>query len=75
MKPRGRAPFLDNTPLVSAGILALVAALVGLLVLANRSTALAPDFPVVLALLHTVLDPVLRQRQLFRDLHGNQCHA
>jgi hypothetical protein len=44
MKPRGRAPFLDNTPLVSAGILALVAALIGLLVLANRSTALAPDF-------------------------------
>ena len=44
MKHRGRAPFLDNTPLISAGILALVAALVGLLVLANRSTALAPDF-------------------------------
>jgi two-component system nitrogen regulation sensor histidine kinase NtrY len=41
---RGRAPFLDNTRRVLAGIAALIAALVGLLVLANRSTALAPDF-------------------------------
>ena len=41
---RGRAPFLDNTRHVLAGIVALIAALVGLLVLANRSTALAPDF-------------------------------
>ena len=41
---RGRAPFLDNPRRVLAGIAALIAALVGLLVLANRSTALAPDF-------------------------------
>jgi two-component system nitrogen regulation sensor histidine kinase NtrY len=41
---RGLAPFLDNTRRVLAGIIALIAALVGLLVLANRSTALAPDF-------------------------------
>jgi hypothetical protein len=32
------------------------------------TAALAPDFPAVLALDHTVLDPVLRQRQLFRTL-------
>jgi len=31
-------------------------------------TGLAPDFPAVLALDHTVLDPVFRQRQLFRSL-------
>ena len=41
---RGRAPFLDNTRHVLVGIAALIAALVGLLILANRSTALAPDF-------------------------------
>ena len=41
---RGRAPFLDNTRHVLAGIVSLIVALVGLLVLANRSTALAPDF-------------------------------
>ena len=41
---RVRAPFLDNTRHVLVGIVALIAALVGLLILANRSTALAPDF-------------------------------
>jgi two-component system, NtrC family, nitrogen regulation sensor histidine kinase NtrY len=41
---RGRSPFLDNTRRVLAGIAALIVALVGLLILANRSTALAPDF-------------------------------
>ena len=42
--PQGRKPFLDNTPLLLAGILALMAALAGLLALGSRSSTLAPDF-------------------------------
>jgi two-component system nitrogen regulation sensor histidine kinase NtrY len=41
---RGRRPFRDNTRLLVAGILILLAALAGLLTLANRSSGLAPDF-------------------------------
>jgi two-component system nitrogen regulation sensor histidine kinase NtrY len=39
----GRKPFLDNTKLLLAGIVALVVALAGLLALATRSSAFAPD--------------------------------
>jgi two-component system nitrogen regulation sensor histidine kinase NtrY len=39
----GRKPFLDNTKLILAGIVALIAALAGLLSLASRSSAVAPD--------------------------------
>ena len=39
----GRKPFLDNTRLLLAGILALVVVLAGLLALATRSSAFAPD--------------------------------
>ncbi len=39
-----RKPFRDNTRLILAGILALVAALAGLLALASRSSTLSPDF-------------------------------
>src|SRR5262245_15024771 len=42
--PSGRRPYKDNTRLLLLGILVLVAALVGLLTLANRSATLAPDF-------------------------------
>ena len=42
--PSGRKPFLDNTPLLLAGILALIAALAVLLVIGRGSSALAPDF-------------------------------
>jgi two-component system, NtrC family, nitrogen regulation sensor histidine kinase NtrY len=42
--PQGRKPFLDNTPLLLTGILALLLALAGLLALGSRSTTLAPDF-------------------------------
>ena len=42
--PHGRKPFLDNTPLLLAGILALLMALGGLLALGSRSSTLAPDF-------------------------------
>src|SRR5262245_33168544 len=42
--PAGLWPFKDNTRLLLLGILVLVAALVGLLTLANRSATLAPDF-------------------------------
>jgi two-component system nitrogen regulation sensor histidine kinase NtrY len=42
--PQGRKPFFDNTPVLLAGILALVLALAGLLALGSRSSALAPDF-------------------------------
>jgi len=38
-----RKPFLDNTKLILAGIVALIAALVGLLSLASRSSDVAPD--------------------------------
>jgi two-component system nitrogen regulation sensor histidine kinase NtrY len=40
----GRKPFFDNTPVLLAGILALILALAGLLALGSRSSALAPDF-------------------------------
>ena len=39
----GRKPFLDNTRLLLAGILALVVVLAGLLALATRTSAFAPD--------------------------------
>ena len=39
----GRKPFLDNTKLILIGIVALIAALAGFLVLANRASAVAPD--------------------------------
>ena len=39
----GRKPFLDNTKLILAGIVALIAALAGLLSLASRSSDVAPD--------------------------------
>jgi two-component system nitrogen regulation sensor histidine kinase NtrY len=42
--PQGRKPFFDNTPVLLAGILALILALAGLLALGSRSSALAPDF-------------------------------
>jgi two-component system nitrogen regulation sensor histidine kinase NtrY len=42
--PQGRKPFLDNTPVLLAGILALMLALGGLLALGSRSSTLAPDF-------------------------------
>jgi two-component system nitrogen regulation sensor histidine kinase NtrY len=42
--PAGRRPFLDNTPLLLAGIVALIAALAVLLVLGRGSSTLAPDF-------------------------------
>jgi two-component system, NtrC family, nitrogen regulation sensor histidine kinase NtrY len=42
--PQGRKPFFDNTPVLLAGILALMLALAGLLALGSRSSALAPDF-------------------------------
>ena len=42
--PARRRPFRDNLRLLLAGILLLVAALVGLLALAGRSTRFSPDF-------------------------------
>jgi len=39
-----RKPFRDNTRLILIGIVALVAALLGLLAVASRSSELAPDF-------------------------------
>jgi len=42
--PQGRKPFFDNTPVLLAGIFALMLALAGLLALGSRSSALAPDF-------------------------------
>ena len=38
-----RQPFLDNTKLILAGVVALIAALAGLLSLASRSSDVAPD--------------------------------
>ena len=38
-----RKPFLDNTKLILAGIVALIAVLAGLLSLASRSSDVAPD--------------------------------
>ncbi|HEU4692414.1 MAG TPA: ATP-binding protein [Vicinamibacterales bacterium] len=40
----GRRPFLDNTPLLLGGIVALIAALAVLLVIGRGSSTLAPDF-------------------------------
>ena len=42
--PQGRKPFLDNTPLLLTGIIALLLALAGLLALGSRSSTLTPDF-------------------------------
>jgi two-component system nitrogen regulation sensor histidine kinase NtrY len=42
--PPARKPFRDNTRLILFGIVALIAALAGLLALASRSSDLAPDF-------------------------------
>src|SRR5688572_14879235 len=42
--PQGRKPFRDNTKLLLLGIAVLVAALIGLLALATRSSELSPDF-------------------------------
>jgi len=42
--PHARKPFFDNTPVLLAGIFALILALAGLLALGSRSSALAPDF-------------------------------
>ena len=41
---RVRKPFRDNPRLILAGILVLVAALVGILMLANGSSRYSPDF-------------------------------
>ena len=43
MAVAGRKPFLDNTKLILIGITALIAVLAGLLYLADRSSAVAPD--------------------------------
>jgi len=42
--PHGRKSFFDNTPVLLAGIVALMLALAGLLALGSRSSMLAPDF-------------------------------
>ena len=42
--PQRRRPFRDNTKLILAGIVALIAVLAGLLLFASRTTTLAPDF-------------------------------
>src|SRR5260221_11414797 len=42
--PRPRRPFRDNPRLILAGIAVLLAALVAILALANRTPAYAPDF-------------------------------
>ena len=39
-----RKPFLDNTPLLLAGIVALIVALAVLLAIGRGSSTLAPDF-------------------------------
>src|SRR5437588_12740696 len=41
---QGRRPLRDNPRLILAGMLLLVAALVGIVLLANRSAGLSPDF-------------------------------
>jgi two-component system nitrogen regulation sensor histidine kinase NtrY len=41
---QGRKSFFDNTPVLLAGIFALMLALGGLLALGSRSSSLAPDF-------------------------------
>jgi two-component system, NtrC family, nitrogen regulation sensor histidine kinase NtrY len=42
--PAGRRPFRDNPRLILGGIAVLVAALVGILVVADRTARLSPDF-------------------------------
>ena len=42
--PHGRKSFFDNTPVLLAGIFALMLALAGLLALGSRSSTLRPDF-------------------------------
>jgi two-component system nitrogen regulation sensor histidine kinase NtrY len=42
--PQPRRPFRDNPRLIVAGIIVLVAALIGILYLAERTSRLAPDF-------------------------------
>ena len=42
--PQGRRPFRDNTREILIGIAILIALLIGLLVLATRTQAMAPDF-------------------------------
>jgi len=42
--PRARRPFRDNPRLILAGIAVLVLVLIGILALANRSSAFSPDF-------------------------------
>ncbi|MEK6629976.1 MAG: ATP-binding protein [Acidobacteriota bacterium] len=42
--PRRRRPLRDNPILLLVGIMALIAALAGMMTLANRSSQLAPDF-------------------------------
>ncbi len=42
--PQGRTPFRDNTALLVGGIIVLLGLLAGLLVLASRSSTLAPAF-------------------------------
>src|SRR5580765_2756845 len=42
--PRVRRPFRDNPRLILAGIAVLIAVLLGILALANRSFAFSPDF-------------------------------
>ena len=41
---RGRRPFRDNPRLILAGIAVLIAALVAILTVANRSPRFSPDF-------------------------------
>jgi two-component system nitrogen regulation sensor histidine kinase NtrY len=41
---RGRRPFRDNPPLILAGIIILLAALGGIVWLADRTSTLSPDF-------------------------------
>lgn len=44
VRPLPRRPFRDNPRLIVAGIIVLVAALVGILYLAERTSRLSPDF-------------------------------
>lgn len=43
-QPKGRRPWGDNLWFLTGAILALIAVLAGIMTVANRSTALAPDF-------------------------------
>jgi hypothetical protein len=42
--PSPRRPFRDNPRLIVAGIIVLLAALLGILYVAERTSRLAPDF-------------------------------